>query len=199
MSPDTLPDAAAADAAESTDAAEPTDAAGAVVGVSAAPRSQRHGDVPPALELRDVHVSYGGMRALSGLSLVVPPGAVVALLGPNGAGKSTTLRTVSGLVRADRGSISVHGYRVERRAAHAIARLGVVHVPEGRGIFPSLSVQENLEMAAYSVDATVDPVDGATGIFPVLGSRLRQLAGSLSGVAPEEDVPRYNARSRAKR
>ena len=134
-----------------------------------------------ALELHDVHVSYGGMRALSGVSLVVPSGAVVALLGPNGAGKSTTLRAVSGLVRAERGSITVHGHRVERRAPHAIARLGVVHVPEGRGIFPSLTVEENLTMASYSVGAEVDPVDGASRIFPVLGSRLRQLAGSLSG------------------
>ena len=136
---------------------------------------------PPALELRDLDVSYGAMRALSGVSLVVPDGAVVALLGPNGAGKSTTLRAVSGLVRATRGVIAVHGRRVERRSAHAIARMGVVHVPEGRGIFPSLTVQENLEMATYAVDADVDPVDGAGRIFPVLASRLRQAAGSLSG------------------
>jgi branched-chain amino acid transport system ATP-binding protein len=136
---------------------------------------------PPVLEVEDLYVSYGGMRALSGVSLVVPDGAVVALLGPNGAGKSTTLRAVSGLVRAEQGRIRVGGVRVDRRPAHAVARLGVVHVPEGRGIFPSLTVQENLEMCVYAVGEDVDPVEGAGKLFPALGSRLRQLAGSLSG------------------
>jgi len=136
---------------------------------------------PPALQVDNLYVSYGGMRALSDVSLCVPEGAVVALLGPNGAGKSTTLRAVSGLVRGDSGRIAVRGVRVDRKPAHATARLGVVHVPEGRGIFPSLSVQENLEMCVYAVGADVDPVSGATAVFPVLGQRLRQLAGSLSG------------------
>jgi branched-chain amino acid transport system ATP-binding protein len=134
-----------------------------------------------ALEVVDLHVSYGGMKALFGVSLVVPDGAVVALLGPNGAGKSTTLRAISGLVRAEQGRILVGGVRVERRHSHVIARMGVVHVPEGRGIFPSLTVQENLEMSTYAVGKDVDPVEGASRLFPVLGSRLRQLAGSLSG------------------
>jgi branched-chain amino acid transport system ATP-binding protein len=136
---------------------------------------------PPALEITDLHVSYGGMRALSGLSLTVPAGAVVALLGPNGAGKSTTLRAISGLVRAEEGRIRVNGVRVDRRPAYQIARLGVVHVPEGRGIFPSLSVRENLEMCVYAVGEGTDPVGGASDMFPVLGTRLKQLAGSLSG------------------
>lgn len=144
-------------------------------------RQRLTGLAPPALEIDDLFVSYGGMRALSGLSLRVPEGAVVALLGPNGAGKSTTLRAVSGLVRPDSGRIAVRGVRVERRPAHATARLGVVHVPEGRGIFPSLTVQENLEMCVYAVGQDVDPVNGAAAIFPVLGQRLRQMAGSLSG------------------
>ena len=147
--------------------------------------SPEHGPLekiaPPALEVDDLYVSYGGMRALSGVSLCVPEGSVVALLGPNGAGKSTTLRAISGLVRAESGRIAVRGLRVERRPPHVVARLGVVHVPEGRGIFPSLSVQENLEMCVYAVGEDVDPVTGATAIFPVLGQRLRQLAGSLSG------------------
>jgi len=128
-----------------------------------------------------VSASYGGVRALSDVSLVVPAGSVVALLGPNGAGKSTTLRAVSGLVRPDTGRILVHGVRVERRPPHAVARLGVVHVPEGRGIFPSLDVRENLEMTRYALTGDVDPVAGAVALFPVLGTRLRQLAGSLSG------------------
>jgi branched-chain amino acid transport system ATP-binding protein len=108
----------------------------------------------------------------------------VALLGPNGAGKSTTLRTISGVVRAEEGTISYFGRRIERAPAYRIARWGLVHVPEGRGIFPSLSVRENLDMAATVAGGDgngADPVDEATALFPVLGNRLRQTAGSLSG------------------
>ena len=135
----------------------------------------------PVLEIDDLWVYYGAMRALSGVSLVVPENAVVALLGPNGAGKSTTLLAVSGLVRPESGRITVSGLRVDRRPPHAVARLGVVHVPEGRGIFPSLSVRENLEMVRYALGEDVDPVADAVAIFPQLGTRLRQLAGTLSG------------------
>jgi branched-chain amino acid transport system ATP-binding protein len=144
-----------------------------------------------ALEIRGLRVAYGGVLALRELSLTVPQGAVVALLGPNGAGKSTTLRAVSGVLRAEHGTISSFGCRIERMSAYRIARLGVVHVPEGRGIFPSLSVRENLEMAAMmtsagrttggSVRRSEDPIAEATELFPVLGNRLRQTAGSLSG------------------
>lgn len=140
----------------------------------------RNGAVP-VLEIDRLWVSYGSMRALGDLSLVVPERAVVALLGPNGAGKSTTLRVVSGMVRPERGRILIDGARVDHRPAHAIARMGVVHVPEGRGIFPSLTVQENLEMARYGCDEEVDCVAGGTSFFPVLGTRLKQLAGTLSG------------------
>ena len=135
----------------------------------------------PALEVRDLHVSYGGVRALRGVSLVVPKGAVVALLGANGAGKSTTLRAISGLIRIQSGRMWVDGRRVDRRPAYRVARSGVVHVPEGRGIFPNLSVRENLQMASAAVGAGVDPVAEGAQLFPVLGTRLRQLAGSLSG------------------
>jgi branched-chain amino acid transport system ATP-binding protein len=134
-----------------------------------------------ALDVRNLSVSYGGVRALRDLTLVVPDGAVVALLGPNGAGKSTTLRTISGTIRPDRGTICVHGTRIDRTPAYRIARLGVVHVPEGRGIFPSLSVRENLEMAVASLTGVDDPIAEGSALFPVLGTRLRQLAGSLSG------------------
>jgi branched-chain amino acid transport system ATP-binding protein len=126
-------------------------------------------------------VAYGGVVALRDLSLVVPKGAVVALLGPNGAGKSTTLRAISGVIRASQGKIWVDGQRIDRTPAHKIARLGVVHVPEGRGVFPSLTVRENLQMAAAALTETVDPVQEGAELFPVLGTRLRQLAGSLSG------------------
>jgi len=135
-----------------------------------------------ALEIRGLRVAYGGVHALRDVSLTVPTGAVVALLGPNGAGKSTTLRTISGVMRAERGTITCFGQAIERMPAYRIARMGLVHVPEGRGIFPSLSVRENLEMAATMAGGPGgDPMAEATELFPVLGQRQRQLAGSLSG------------------
>ncbi|HEY6474004.1 MAG TPA: ABC transporter ATP-binding protein [Acidimicrobiales bacterium] len=140
----------------------------------------------PALDIRGLRVSYGGVRALHDVTITVPRGAVVALLGPNGAGKSTTLRTVSGVMRAEVGTITSFGRRIDRVPAYRIARQGIVHVPEGRGIFPSLNVRENLEMAAGVGGDAVgggdgDGIDEATQMFPVLGNRLRQTAGSLSG------------------
>jgi branched-chain amino acid transport system ATP-binding protein len=135
----------------------------------------------PALELRGVSVSYGGLQALRDVSLIVPEGAAVALLGANGAGKSTALRVISGVIRAERGRILAGGARIERQPAYRIARMGVVHVPEGRGIFPSLSVRENLLMATSAMSGVIDPVDEGTTLFPVLGTRLTQVAGSLSG------------------
>jgi branched-chain amino acid transport system ATP-binding protein len=141
-----------------------------------------------ALEIHGLRVSYGGVRALHDVSITVPRGAVVALLGPNGAGKSTTLRTISGVMRAEAGTITSFGRRIDRAPAYRIARMGVVHVPEGRGIFPSLNVRENLEMAAEGAqgrgnESTSDlgAIEEATEMFPVLGNRLRQTAGSLSG------------------
>jgi len=133
-----------------------------------------------ALEARGLRVAYGGVTALRDVSITVPAGAVVALLGPNGAGKSTTLRTISGVVRAERGTISFFGQPIESAPAYRIARMGVIHVPEGRGIFPSLSVRENLDMASTFTDSP-DAVDEATALFPVLGKRLGQAAGTLSG------------------
>jgi branched-chain amino acid transport system ATP-binding protein len=135
----------------------------------------------PALELDGVSVSYAGLRALHNVSMVVPQGAAVALLGANGAGKSTMLRTISGVIRAERGRIQVHGQRIERQPAYRIARMGVVHVPEGRGVFPSLTVRENLLMAISAMSGAVDPVEEGTALFPALGNRLAQIAGSLSG------------------
>jgi branched-chain amino acid transport system ATP-binding protein len=141
-----------------------------------------------ALDIRGLRVAYGGVRALHDVSITVPRGAVVALLGPNGAGKSTTLRTVSGVMRAEEGTITSFGRRIDRVPAYRIARMGVVHVPEGRGIFPSLDVRENLEMAAEGTTGRANGpasnrsgIDEATEMFPVLGNRLRQTAGSLSG------------------
>jgi branched-chain amino acid transport system ATP-binding protein len=135
------------------------------------------------LELDRVTVSYGPMRALADVSLVVPEGCVVALLGANGAGKTTTLRTISGLVRADRGRIRFDGQEVSHWPPHLISGAGIVHVPEGRGIFRSLTVAENLSMAAYAGvgGRSGSIIDQAVALFPVLGARLAQQAGTLSG------------------
>ncbi|MEY2474849.1 MAG: branched-chain amino acid transport system ATP-binding protein [Actinomycetota bacterium] len=133
------------------------------------------------LELRDVTVSYSGLRALSGVSMVVPEGCVVALLGPNGAGKTTTLRTISGLLRPDAGTITLDGRRIDRNKPFRVARAGVLHVPEGRGIFRSISVRANLEMAGYALERGTDVVTEAVTVFPALGPRMDQLAGTLSG------------------
>ena len=133
------------------------------------------------LELDRLTVSYGGLRALTDVSLVVPEGTVVALLGPNGAGKSTTLRTISGLIHPESGHIVFEGRRIEHDAPFRIARAGILHVPEGRGIFPSLTVQANLEMASYGLDHGVDIAAEAARLFPALESRMAQLAGTLSG------------------
>ena len=133
------------------------------------------------LELHDVSVSYGGVRALSAVSFTVPEGSVVALLGSNGAGKSTTLRTISGLVRPEAGTIVFDGARIDRVAPHAITRRGILHVPEGRGIFPSLTVKENLLMADYALRMATDAVGEGIELFPALSSRLGQMAGTLSG------------------
>ncbi|HVT22425.1 MAG TPA: ABC transporter ATP-binding protein [Mycobacteriales bacterium] len=137
------------------------------------------------LEVDRLSVSYGAMRALSEVSFFIPEGGVVALLGANGAGKTTTLRTISGLVRPESGAIRFRGKSIERTAPHRIAAMGVMHVPEGRGIFRSLTVSENLEMAAYgrggAAGTTGSVIEQAVAAFPALGGRLKQLAGTLSG------------------
>ena len=136
------------------------------------------------LELDRVSVSYGSMKALSDVRIVVPEGCVVALLGSNGAGKTTTLRTISGLVRTERGRIRFGGADIADWPSYRIAEAGIVHVPEGRGIFRSLTVAENLSMASYAGVRTgrgSSIIDQAVALFPVLGERLSQLAGTLSG------------------
>jgi branched-chain amino acid transport system ATP-binding protein len=139
------------------------------------------GAAVPLLELRRVTVAYEGLRALSQVSMSVPEGCVVALLGANGAGKTTTLRAISGLVRPEAGEIRFAGQRIDRRPAHRITRMGVLHVPEGRGIFPSLTVRANLQMATYAMATDRDLVGEGIERFPALGRRIDQLAGALSG------------------
>ncbi|WP_028984837.1 ABC transporter ATP-binding protein [Sporichthya polymorpha] len=131
------------------------------------------------LELTDVRAGYGGVTVLRDLSLWVPRGSVVALLGPNGAGKTTTLRVASGLLRPSSGRITVDG-RPFPRGADAVSRAGVCHVPEGRGVFPSLTVRENLLVQARGKNVG-DGIEKATAAFPRLGQRLSQLAGTMSG------------------
>jgi branched-chain amino acid transport system ATP-binding protein len=131
----------------------------------------------PLLELQNVEASYGPIRALHGVSLSVDEGQVVAVLGANGAGKSTTLRAVSGLVRR-RGAITFAGRSVVRARPESVARAGIAHVPEGRGLFDELSVHENLRMGAYTRKGEIDRV---YSYFPWLRERGSQQAGTLSG------------------
>ena len=133
----------------------------------------------PLLRLRNVQARYGAFVALSNVSLVVPQGSVVALLGPNGVGKSTLLRTVSGMLKPSSGEIWFNGERIDGLADHEIARAGLAHIPEGRGIFSALTVQENLEMEAYAV--TAPNFARVFELFPVLEQRRHQTAGTLSG------------------
>jgi branched-chain amino acid transport system ATP-binding protein len=136
------------------------------------------------LELRDVHSYYGNIHALKGLTLQVEKGEVVTLIGANGAGKSTTIRTITGLLHARHGQISLEGERIDRLPPHQIVRRGVAQAPEGRRIFPRLTVLENLEMGAYTrTDFTTvrDDLDHVLQLFPRLKERTAQLGATLSG------------------
>jgi branched-chain amino acid transport system ATP-binding protein len=132
------------------------------------------------LTLTSVTAGYGQSTVLRDISLTVAEGEVVALLGPNGAGKTTLLRTATGLVPARSGKISLAGKDLTGTPPHGFTRHGICHVPEGRGIFPSLTVRENLVIQARSRPVN-EAIAEATEFFPVLGSRLGQTAGSLSG------------------
>ena len=131
-------------------------------------------------ELRSVSAGYGDTRVLRDVTLIVPPGAVVALLGANGAGKTTLLRVASGLLTPDAGSVRLDGDDVTGASPHRLAELGVCHVPEGRGVFPSLSVRENLVLQSRR-GGEKEGLGRAIEAFPVLGKRLEQRAGTLSG------------------
>ena len=137
----------------------------------------------PLLSVRDVDVCYGSSQALFGVSVDVAPGTVLAVLGPNGAGKSTLARAVSGLVPPKSGRIWFDGQDITGASAHHVRRLGLTYVPEGRGIFPGLSVTENLRMAVAQEPRSerAAAIERAIEQFPVLGSRSSQRAGSLSG------------------
>jgi branched-chain amino acid transport system ATP-binding protein len=136
---------------------------------------------PPILELIDVHAAYGRIEVLRGVDLVVPRGAVLALLGANGAGKTTLLRVISGLMPATSGDIHLGGVHVSGASADRLNRAGLCMVPEGRGVFPNLTVEENLWLASYTGRPVEQIQAAAYARFPRLKERRRQLAGSMSG------------------
>jgi ABC-type branched-subunit amino acid transport system ATPase component len=135
------------------------------------------------LELRNISAGYGTGRVLENVNLVVPDGAVVALLGPNGAGKTTLLKVMSGLLRPMSGRVLLDGDDVTGASPFELARSGICHVPEGRGIFPTLSVADNLRLQApRSVDRRA--VELAAAVFPRLAQRRNQLAGTCGASRP---------------
>jgi len=136
------------------------------------------------LNVTNLDVSYGAVKALHGLSLEVDEGEIVTLIGCNGAGKSTTLRAVSGMLRPRGGSIAFEGQNVTGIASHKLVERGLSHVPEGRGIFANLTVAENLALGAYARkdrQSLADDHERALVLFPRVKERLKQLAGTLSG------------------
>ncbi|MBO8137872.1 MAG: ABC transporter ATP-binding protein [Desulfotomaculum sp.] len=136
------------------------------------------------LEIKDLHVSYGAIRALSGISFNINKGEIVALIGANGAGKSTTLRTISGLIKPAKGSIFYKGMELTKLPPHKIVEAGISQVPEGRRVFPDMTVMENLEMGAYTRKDKAEIKESLKSVFkrfPRLEERKCQLAGTLSG------------------
>lgn len=136
------------------------------------------------LKIDDLHVSYGGIRALRGISLEVPDGKIVTLIGANGAGKSTTLRTISGLVKADSGSVTYDGQELLGKPINKVLEAGIAQSPEGRRVFPNLTVLENLKIGAYlrkDKDGIEKDIRWVYELFPRLQERHWQQAGTLSG------------------
>lgn len=136
------------------------------------------------LQLENIHSYYGHIHALKGLDVVVNEGEIVTLIGSNGAGKSTTLRTISGMMHPRVGRVLYKGKDISKVQPHEIVQQGMVHVPEGRGIFPTLTVKENLEMGAYLVSDTAlieERMENGFRLFPRLKERLGQHGGTLSG------------------
>jgi len=138
----------------------------------------------PILELLNVESNYGPVQALRGVSLAVTEGKIVTVLGANGAGKTTTLKTVSGIIAPLKGQVKFRGREIQGHSPDAIVRGGIVHVPEGREVFPLLSVEDNLRMGAYTrsdADGVARDLEAVFGYFPILRERAKQEAGQLSG------------------
>jgi branched-chain amino acid transport system ATP-binding protein len=133
------------------------------------------------LDVKDIHVFYGNIEAVKGISLHVDRGEIVCLIGANGAGKTTTLRTISSLLRPREGAVFYEGQRIDLLAAHDVVRLGVAHSPEGRRIFPRMTVRENLDMGAFirrDAGQRAD-MERVFELVPILSERARQAAGTL--------------------
>ena len=135
----------------------------------------------PLLEVIDIHAAYGQIEVLRGVDLVVPKGAVVALLGPNGAGKTTLLKVISGQMQPTLGHVHLNGHHINGLPAEDLAKAGLCTIPEGRGIFPNLTVDENLRLSTYAGVSEKKVRDVAYERFPRLKERRRQLAGTMSG------------------
>ncbi len=136
------------------------------------------------LQLRSVEVAYGDLPALTAVDLVIEAGEILSVVGANGAGKTTMLRAISGLLRPRAGEILLDGVRLDRLPTHAVVELGVVQVPEGRKIFPSLTVLENLELGSYVRAARAhrrESLERVLALFPILAERRSQPAGTMSG------------------
>ena len=134
------------------------------------------------LEIKDLHVSYGAIKAIKGIDLHVKKGEVIAILGANGAGKTTTLRTISGLLKSNQGQILFDGEDITKTSAHKIVELGISHSPEGRRVFGTLNTEENLLMGAYILKKhDSKKLEWIYEILPRLKERRKQLAGTLSG------------------
>jgi branched-chain amino acid transport system ATP-binding protein len=157
--------------------------------MSAAPASEVSSTAAPpdgvaALELRNVHSYYGHIHAIKGVTLKVKPREIVTLIGANGAGKSTTLRTISGIIQPRQGEVLLNGERIDRVPAHRIVEMGISQSPEGRRIFSRMTVQENLEMGAFSRKDPAgvrEDLERVLVLFPRLRERLKQRGGTLSG------------------
>jgi branched-chain amino acid transport system ATP-binding protein len=138
----------------------------------------------PILELLNVESNYGPVQALRGVSLSVTEGKIVTVLGANGAGKTTTLKTISGIIDPLKGQVKYRGAEIQGRSPDAIVRGGIVHVPEGREVFPLLTVEDNLRMGAFTrsdSDGVAQDLEAVFSYFPILRERARQEAGQLSG------------------
>ena len=138
----------------------------------------------PVLQIDEIHTYYGAIQALKGISLEVREGEIVTMIGSNGAGKSTTLRSISGIVPPKSGTIRFQGEEIQNMRGHQVAELGIAHSPEGRRVFPRMTVLENLEMGAFTrkdPDGIKEDLDQVFDIFPRLKERERQKAGTMSG------------------
>jgi branched-chain amino acid transport system ATP-binding protein len=141
-------------------------------------------DTTPLLELRDIHAGYGPFRSLFGISVAIPPRSVLALLGANGSGKTTVVRVASGLIKPTAGQVLFDGKDVTGKRPFRLAQMGIVHAPEGRSVFASLTVEENLVLTFREVfgrRGTKAKLEQAYELFPRMGERRRQQAGTLSG------------------